>query len=145
MNQHRLLLQRWIKFSLAGALGVVVQLFALAALAKHMDYRLAAALAVEAAVLHNFIWHEQMTWRDRTTRNRRAILHRLWRFHLANGLISISGNVALMWMLTGRLGLPLLLANLVSILLCSFANFAASEWFVFAVPRVKYPKEHMFI
>jgi putative flippase GtrA len=141
----RLLLQRWIKFNLAGALGVGVQLFALAALAKHMDYRLAAALAVEAAVLHNFIWHEQMTWRDRTRRSRGAVLNRLWRFHLANGLISIAGNVMLMWLFAGALGLPLLIANLVSIGLCSFVNFAASEWFVFAAPRVKYPKEHMFI
>jgi putative flippase GtrA len=142
---RRLLLQRWVKFNLAGMLGVGVQLFALAALAKHMDYRLAAALAVEAAVLHNFIWHEQMTWRDRTARSRRAVVHRLWTFHAANGLISISGNVLLIWIFGGMFGLPLLVANLISIVLCSFANFAASEWFVFAPPRVRYPKEHMFI
>jgi putative flippase GtrA len=141
----RLLLQRWIKFSLAGALGVILQLFALAALVRHMDYRLATALAVEIAVLHNFVWHEQMTWRDRTQRNRHAILNRLWRFHLANGVISIAGNVLSMWLLAGIFGRPLLISNLISIALCSFANFAASEWFVFAAPRVKYPKEQMFI
>ncbi len=144
-SRRRLLLQRWLKFNLAGALGVVVQLFALAALAKHTDYRLAVALAVEAAVLHNFVWHEQMTWRERTQRNRHAILNRLWRFHLANGLISITGNVLLVSLLAGVFGLPLLVANVASIALCSCANFAASEWFVFAAPRVKYPKEHMFI
>ena len=27
---------------------------------------LATALAVEAALLHNFVWHQQVTWRDRT-------------------------------------------------------------------------------
>jgi putative flippase GtrA len=145
MSAGRLLFQRWIKFNLAGMLGVAVQLFALAALSKHMDYRLATVLAVEAAILHNFIWHEQMTWRDRTSRNRKAIVHRLCAFHLANGLISVVGNVFFMWIFFGKLGLPLLLSNLISIVLCSFANFAASEWFVFAAPRVKYPKEHMFI
>jgi putative flippase GtrA len=143
--ERHLLLQRWIKFNLAGALGVIVQLLALAALAKHMDYRLAAALAVEIAVLHNFVWHEQMTWWDRTLRTRQAVLNRLWRFHLANGVISITGNMLFMWIFAGVFGLPLIVANLLSISLCSFANFAASEWLVFAAPRVKYPKEHMFI
>jgi putative flippase GtrA len=140
------LFRRWVKFNVAGLLGVGVQLFALAAFAKHMDYRLAAALAVEAAVLHNFIWHEQMTWRDRTAKARSAVWRRLVLFHAANGLISIIGNVLLMWLFAGALGIPLLFANLMSIVVCSFANFAASEWFVFAPPRVKYPPgDQMFI
>ena len=47
---------RWLKFNLVGAIGIGVQLGALGALTAvmHMPYLIATALAVEAAVLHNF-------------------------------------------------------------------------------------------
>ena len=67
---------RWCKFSLVGAIGIVVQLGALALLtAAGMHYLVATALAVETAVLHNFAWHQNFTWSDREG----AILARLAR------------------------------------------------------------------
>jgi hypothetical protein len=41
--------------------GVGVQLAVLAAMksVQHLNYLLATALAVEAAVIHNFLWHER--------------------------------------------------------------------------------------
>jgi putative flippase GtrA len=124
---------RWLKFNGVGALGVVVQLGALAALKSglHLDYLLATGLAVETAVLHNFVWHERFTWKDRSGGQARERLLRLWRFHLGNGLISIAGNLALMRLLVGRLHMRLLVANGISIAVCSLLNFGAGEWFVF--------------
>ena len=57
------LLKRWLRFGAVGALGVLVQLGALAALAGWLgcNYLLATACAVETAVLHNFAWHERWT------------------------------------------------------------------------------------
>jgi putative flippase GtrA len=137
---------RWLRFNAAGLLGVVVQLMALDVFARHMDLRLATALAVETAVLHNFVWHEQITWRDRTNSDRRGWVRRLLRFHLSNGLISLVGNVLLMYLLAGILMLPLIPANLISIVACSVANFFAGEHFVFASGKVKPPSsEQMFI
>jgi len=58
---------RWCKFNLVGGMGIVVQFAALFLLkgALHFNYLLATAIAVEAAVVHNFVWHEQFTWVDR--------------------------------------------------------------------------------
>jgi len=57
---------RLFRFSLVGAIGIAVQLGMLAALvAMKMNYLLATGLAVEAAVLHNFLWHQRYTWADR--------------------------------------------------------------------------------
>lgn len=58
---------RWWRFNLVGAIGIVVQLAALFVLksAFHFNYLAATAVAVEAAVAHNFIWHEKFTWADR--------------------------------------------------------------------------------
>ena len=48
----------WLKFNTVGAIGIGVQLAALAALKSglELNYLLATGLAVEAAVLHNFVW-----------------------------------------------------------------------------------------
>ncbi len=60
-------LVRWCKFNLVGGIGILVQFAALFLLKSilHFNYLAATAIAVEAAVVHNFIWHEQFTWADR--------------------------------------------------------------------------------
>ena len=126
---------RWLKFNFVGGLGIGVQLgsFALLAGALRVHYLVATPLAVEAAVLHNFVWHERFTWKDRTqgASRPRDVAMRLVRFHAGNGAVSILGNVALMRLLVGTLHLNKYLASGASIALCSLLNFAASEWFVF--------------
>jgi putative flippase GtrA len=60
------LFTRWAAFNAVGLAGVAVQLACLALLVHAGSHYLAAtALAVEAAVLHNFLWHQRWTWRDR--------------------------------------------------------------------------------
>src|SRR5207237_8971860 len=58
---------RWLKFNAVGGIGMLVQLGTLAVLTNglRVNYLLATALAVEAAVIHNFLWHERFTWADR--------------------------------------------------------------------------------
>jgi putative flippase GtrA len=122
---------RWLKFNLVGGLGIGVQLGCLALLRHWMHYLVATALAVEIAVLHNFVWHERFTWKDRPGGGRERLM-RLLRFHLGNGAVSILGNVGLMWLLVERLHMRhLLVANGIAIAICSFLNFALGEWFVF--------------
>jgi putative flippase GtrA len=124
---------RWLKFNAVGAMGIVVQLAVLALLVDgfHMNYLPATALAVETAVLHNFIWHERFTWKDRASGGARDVAMRLLRFHAGNGVVSILGNLALMRLLVGTLQLKYLLANGITIAVCALLNFVVSEWFVF--------------
>src|SRR5438128_10819121 len=58
---------RFAKFSAVGAGGVIVQTVALTILLRvsGMHYLVATALAVEASVLNNFVWHRRWTWADR--------------------------------------------------------------------------------
>jgi putative flippase GtrA len=127
------LLQRWITFNGVGALGVGVQLAVLAVLVRRVElhYLWAAAIAVEAAVLHNFCWHERWTWRARPSGSTPALLGRLARFHVLNGAISIAGNLMILRLLTGSLQIDPLAATIVAIVTCSIVNFAASELVVF--------------
>ena len=132
----KLLLLRWLKFNAVGALGVGVQLGTLAALTNGvgLDYLAATALAVEAAVLHNFFWHQCFTWRDRTGVPG-ALARRLISFHGTNGLVSLVGNLYLMRLLVEFAGLPYLTANGCAILACSALNFLLAEFVVFIPDR----------
>lgn len=128
-------LVRWLKFNLVGGMGIIVQFVALFLLktSLHFNYLAATAIAVEAAVVHNFVWHERFTWADRTRVDRRwrRSLTRLLRFNLTTGAVSILGNLALMKVMVGQGHLNYLLANAVAIILCSLANFLVSEVWVF--------------
>jgi len=125
-------LRHWLKFNAVGVIGVGVQLGSLAVFKTFLevDYLAATLIAVEAAILHNFIWHERWTWNDRT-RNQSGVLRRLLRFNMANGAISLGGNVAMMWLLVSQARLHYLLANLLAIAICSLANFFVSDRLVF--------------
>jgi putative flippase GtrA len=93
----------------------------------------ATLVAVELAVLHNFFWHEWWTWRDQTVARVPALaaLHRLLRFHAANGLVSIAGNAALMALLVAVLGMPAVTANVLAVAAMSVANFVMADRWVF--------------
>jgi len=123
--------RRWLKFNTVGAIGILVQLAALALLNSllRVEYLIATGLAVEIAVLHNFAWHERWTWRERT--GKKGMPGRLLRFNLSNGAVSILANLLFMRLLVGHFHLRVLIANLLSIAATSLANFFLSELFVF--------------
>ena len=122
---------RWGKFNLVGAMGMAMQLAALAAI-NHCapgHYLYATAAAIEIAVLHNFVWHLHYTWRDR--RGGSAMVQ-LVRFHLSNGLVSMAGNLVLMRVLVAEARVPVLAANAIAILGCSLINFWMGDCWAFA-------------
>ena len=122
---------RWLKFNAVGGIGIAVQLAALTILKSglHANYLAATALAVETAVIHNFIWHERFTWKDRKTGQAAT---RFLKFNLTTGALSIFGNLLLMGFLVGGLHLNYLLSNILTIAACSVLNFLMSDRFVFA-------------
>ena len=132
-SQKNRTFRRWLRFNAVGGIGIGVQLAALAIFRSllHLDYLLATILAVETAVLHNFLWHERFTWADRPAVRFRHSLGRLVRFNASNGLISILGNLLLMRLLVGGLGMQYFVANLIAIAVCSLVNFLLSNCFVF--------------
>lgn len=126
------MLKRWLRFNLVGLIGIAVQLATLAVLTRSgVGYLMATGLAVEATVVHNFLWHEHYTWRDRALCGVCRRLTRLFKFNVANGAVSLGGNLLLMHLLVGVLHLPVLVANLVAIATCSAINFLLGEAVVF--------------
>jgi putative flippase GtrA len=125
-------LRHWLKFNAVGIIGVGIQLLTLTILKSvlSLNYLIATFLAVEAAILHNFIWHERWTWVERT-RNTSGRALRLLRFNTANGLISLVGNLGLMWLFVSYFHLHYLLSNFIAVIVCSLLNFLVSDRLVF--------------
>jgi putative flippase GtrA len=121
---------RWLKFNAVGAIGIAVQLLVLSILRSglHLDYLVATPLAVEAAVIHNFLWHEHFTWAGGRRSGRLA---RFAKFNFTTGALSILGNLLLMRLLVGTLQLSYLPANILTVAFFSVVNFLVSDCFVF--------------
>ena len=129
-TRSRAVFHRFAKFSAVGAGGVIVQTVTLGVLLRvgGMHYLLATALAVEASVLNNFVWHRRWTWADRQkSRAARTLL----RFNATNGAMSLIGNLAVMFILVSGLDLNPYAANLITIAICSLVNFALADRVVF--------------
>ncbi|HLM81882.1 MAG TPA: GtrA family protein [Terriglobales bacterium] len=122
-----------MKFNAVGGIGIGVQLAALAIFRSWMklDYLLATGLAVEIAVIHNFLWHARFTWADRLAPRRVHLLLRLAKFNASNGAVSMVGNLALMRLLVDDAKFNYVASNVIAIVICSLVNFLLSDRFVF--------------
>lgn len=121
-------LTRWGKFHAVGLGGSILQVSVLALLTGGLrgNYVLATGLAVEAAIVHNYLWHERYTWADRSGKRWRFL-----KFNLTTGTFSIAGNIGMMSLLVGKLHFHYLPSSVICIAVCSTANFLLSDRFVF--------------
>ena len=124
----------WIKFNVVGVLGFALQMSALFVLTRgglRVSYLTATAVAVELAVLNNFVWHHRWTWNDRPATTKKEILRRLAKFNITTGLVSIAGNLLLMTLFVGHLGLPIVGSNVACVAACSIVNFILADRIAF--------------
>ena len=127
------LLLRWLTYNAVGLMGMAVQLGALVALTElgRLNILVATALAVEIAILHNFVWHERWTWGDRLSHPRGGRWGRLARFNLVAGTVSIAGTVLFTGLYATSLGLHYVVVNVMATASVSLVNFVANARLVF--------------
>lgn len=125
------MVRRLARFSVAGLAGFAAQVAVLWLLLSltTMHYAIATVLAVEAAIVLNFIFHERWTWRDRT--HRAGAFGRLLRFNALTGMTSILGGVAVTALFVETMGINAVLANVTSIVLLGAVNFIGANTLVF--------------
>jgi putative flippase GtrA len=140
---------RWIKFTLAGTAGFAVQIAAVAALTQiaGLHYLVATALAVELAILCNFVWHERWTWRDRVpppkplgegglAASSRDRWTRLLRFNALTAVTSIAGSVFLTAIFVEVASLSPIAASIASVTALGLVNYAGPNTLVFRAAAV---------
>jgi putative flippase GtrA len=84
-------------------------------------------MAVALAVIHNFAWHRLWTWKHRQC----ALFSTLGRFAVANGLLSLAGNVGVMVVLVSGAHVNPIAANVVAIFSSGLLSFWLGEAVVF--------------
>src|SRR4051794_22456616 len=104
---------RFVRFNVVGALGVAVQLGLLWLLTRstRLPSGAATGVAVAATVVHNYIWHRCWTWRDRAGADRFAPFVA---FVGSNGVVSLAGNVAIVYALTRTWSIRPVTASLIA-------------------------------
>ncbi|SPE37627.1 GtrA family protein [Candidatus Sulfopaludibacter sp. SbA6] len=128
---------RFGRFSLTGVLGAALQVMLFALLMKcfHLPGVAATPIAVEMVLLNNYFWHERFTWRDRGCVGLRHRAIRLWRFHAANGLVSLAGNTVLTYCMVQKLKAPALPSAVAAIAVCAPINFLVADRWVFGATK----------
>jgi len=122
---------RALAFVTVASGGFLIQMVIVAALthATSIPAEAATAIGVELAVLHNFLWHERWTWRDRIAAAR---VRRFLNYQLATGCISLAGNVFVVGIAVRAYGIDPTTANLLAVMCMSAANYLAADRWVFA-------------
>ena len=115
---------RFLKFGLVGLSGVLVNEGLLWLLTENLGlyYLLSAAIAVETAIITNFILNDIWTFRDRRTPGNRSLLGRGLKFNLVS-LGGLSINIAILWTVTEVVGISYLISNLIGIAGATLWNY----------------------
>jgi len=128
---------RFIRFCAVGISGLFVNGGALNFLAEvgGLNYLSVSVLAMEAAIISNFIWNELWTFRDRSSRkpgmeNR---MKRLLKFNLICATGAILNTVA-SWTLTYLAGIYLPISNLIGFGVATLWNYGLNSNYTWQVP-----------
>ncbi len=123
-----LLSSRFLRFSLVGASGVIVDMFFLYCLSdpSMLGFGLTRSkiIAAELAIVNNFLWNDFWTFRDLKTdqRSRKQKLKRFLKFN-AICFIGLVLNVVILNVLFNLAGMNRYLANAIAIFLVTLWNF----------------------
>jgi dolichol-phosphate mannosyltransferase len=130
---------RFVKFGLVGLSGILVNEGLLWLLTENIGlyYLLSAAIAVETAIITNFILNDIWTFRDRRTPGNKSLLGRGLKFNLVS-LGGLGINIAILWIITDVVGISYLISNLIGIAGATLWNFTINTlWTWRAKPNSK--------
>lgn len=124
---------RFSRFLITGSAGFVCQIAALWLFVSvlSVNYVPATIIAIELAIVFNYVLHEKWTWHDRPAVTTRERLLRLCRFNTMTALTSIAGGVVITAVLVESFGLPPVAANIASVVALGLLNFAGADSLVF--------------
>ena len=123
-----------VRFAMVAAGGFVLQLGLLHGLTAGAGLPLpfAVVIAVEGAILHNFLWHEQWTFAGRRA-TRAGWSGRLARFNGATAVVSVLGNLVITGALAALTSMPIVAANTIAVAMLGILNFLVADRWVFGV------------
>ncbi len=93
----------------------------------------ASIMAIEIAIVHNFVWMRYWAWRDRT--DRPPFVKQLLFYNAATGAVDLAANVSILWVLSTFFGVHYLVANILGMAAGPFIKFWLNEKLIFREKR----------
>jgi dolichol-phosphate mannosyltransferase len=126
-------LSRFLKFCLVGASGVLVNMFFFWLFYRKLGIfsLISSFLAIQIAILNNFLWNDKWTWREKRKPGVRQFFVRLGKFTLSSNLTSASANLLGVWVFLNLLGWNYLISNLLGIGSGVSSNFLANHYWTY--------------
>ncbi|MBD3345780.1 MAG: hypothetical protein GF401_12025 [Chitinivibrionales bacterium] len=130
---------RFIKFGIVGGSGVIVNAGILRILTKwaEIDYKISAIIAIETAIISNFLLNYFWTWQDRRHSSQISFLSSFWKFNLSCGMVALAVNWGILVFFTEFINLYYEISNLIGIGCGTVANYLLSHYWAFAPQPVK--------
>ncbi len=124
---------RVLKFGVVGGSGVVVNMGALAILQllPALPLAIRSPIAIETAIITNFILNYYWTWKDRKSEEKGHKRVTFLKFNLSSGAISAIFNYLPLLLFVSLLNWNENFANFVGIAIASVANFLISHFWTF--------------
>ncbi|MBU0518750.1 GtrA family protein [bacterium] len=124
---------RSTKFNLVAWMGMIVNSACLYLFKGilHIPIIPAGLLAIEIAIIHNFLWHRYWTWNDRNGENPKSFFKHLLIYNSMTGLVDLVANITVLWSLTTFAGVHFMISNLCGMMLGPFIKFWLNEKVIF--------------
>lgn len=128
--------KRFITFTFVGLSGIVVNNAVLfyAREALQVPLALASLIAIQIAIVNNFVWNRKFTWIDRPMLGWQAIRKGLIKFTLVSWVAGALNWVILL-LLAHFFNIYYIFANLAAILVASIVNYFLNDLWTFRPPN----------
>jgi putative flippase GtrA len=125
-------LQRFAKFGLVGTWGFMVNMSILWFLTEvgGLYYLLSSIVAVEIALINNYVLNDLWTWQDRGKPGKREYLKRMLKYHITASAAMLT-NISILWFFTELVGIYYLVSNIFGILCGAALNFFVNDRWTF--------------
>lgn len=127
-------LLKFLKFGIVGASGVVVNqgvLMLLRVLFPELPVEVRSPIAIELAIISNFILNFHWTWGDTKAEERKVVTGQFMTFNLSSGLTALFCNYLPLLFMVNVLAWNEDLSNLIGIAFASGLNFLISHFWTF--------------
>lgn len=123
---------RVLKFGIVGASGVVVNQGMLMLLRlTPLELEVRSPIAIEVAIISNFLLNYHWTWKDRKVNNKRGVFSRFLMFNASSGGTAFLFNYLPLLFMVNSLHWHEDLSNIIGIILASGFNFLFSHFVTF--------------
>ena len=129
--------RRFIKFSIVGGSGVIVNMGLLYLLTEfaHLYYMISSLIAIEVSIICNFVLNDLWTWSDRKHQTGSGYLGRMMKYNISGATASILGNFITLTILTEGFGLYYMASNFIGIGVGVLVNYFLNDRWTYKTKR----------